>query len=117
MGICKIGDLDSAMLLFRDMCRKGLMPTGCTFDVLIKELCEKNEVFEALKGESYELLIKGLCNEGLMEGMKLQVEMVGRRFELNSKGIKKIADKLKGFVWWGWRFLECSKPLEDKMVA
>ncbi|KAI3769817.1 hypothetical protein L6452_00930 [Arctium lappa] len=73
-GNCKIGDLDSAMLLFIDMRRKRLMPIGCTFNVLIKELCEKNEVFEALKvsrvamkrnylaikGESYEFLIKGL---------------------------------------------------------
>ncbi|KAL7618193.1 pentatricopeptide repeat-containing protein At2g15980 [Lactuca sativa] len=98
-GYCKTGDVDSAMLLYKDMCRKEFTPLGSTIDVLIKELCEKNKVSEALKvsrfamkrnnvvmkGESYELLIKGLCNEGRMdEGMKLQAEMVGRGYEPNS---------------------------------
>lgn len=101
-GYCKIGDVDSAMLLYNDMCRKEFMPVGSTstIDVLIKVLCEKNKVSEALKvsrfalkrnnmamkGESYEVLIKGLCNEGMMdEGMKIQAEMVGRGYEPNSE--------------------------------
>ncbi|KAI3782195.1 hypothetical protein L2E82_12230 [Cichorium intybus] len=66
---------------------KEFTPVGSTVDVLIKVLCENNKVSKALKvsifalninnmalkGESYEVLTKGLYNEGMMdESMKIQ---------------------------------------------
>ncbi|KAJ0763145.1 putative tetratricopeptide-like helical domain superfamily [Helianthus annuus] len=98
-GYCKLGDVDSGMLLFKDLCRKGFTPIGFTIDLLIKELCVNNMVSEALmvsrfalknnvviSGGSYEFLIKGLCNEGRMEeSMKVQAEMVGKGYEPNSE--------------------------------
>ncbi|PWA58720.1 tetratricopeptide repeat (TPR)-like superfamily protein [Artemisia annua] len=94
---CKVKDVDSAMLLYKDMCRKGSVAVGFVVDLLVKLLCEKGMITEGLKvsrfakknnvcmkGESYEVLIKGLGDEGRMEeAMKLQAEMVGRGFEPN----------------------------------
>nr|XP_043638620.1 pentatricopeptide repeat-containing protein At2g15980 [Erigeron canadensis]XP_043638621.1 pentatricopeptide repeat-containing protein At2g15980 [Erigeron canadensis] len=132
-GYCKIGDVASAMLMYKDMCMKGFMLVGCTLDVLIKELCEKDKVSEALmvlkvamkrnnvtvKNESYEVLIKGLCDDGRMdEGMKLQAEMVGRGYEPTSgiygafidgyekEGNIELADKLR------MELLEMQQPFE-----
>ncbi|KAF7127677.1 hypothetical protein RHSIM_Rhsim11G0171900 [Rhododendron simsii] len=97
-GYCQIGDVDSALSLYEDMCRKGFRSESSTVDAVIRGLGGENRVSEALeflrvairkheiapKRKSYEVLIKGLCQEGRMEeALKLQAEMVGKGFELN----------------------------------
>ncbi|KAE9447227.1 hypothetical protein C3L33_20869, partial [Rhododendron williamsianum] len=97
-GYCQIGDVDSALLLYKDMCRKGFRSESSTVDAVIRGLGGENRVSEALeflrvairkheiapKRKSYEVLIKGLCQEGRMEeALKLQAEMVGKGFEPN----------------------------------
>ncbi|KAL8088498.1 hypothetical protein AgCh_038322 [Apium graveolens] len=71
-GYCKIGDVDSAFLLYKGMCRKGFRPESFTVDEVINGLCGKNRVSEALeylmvavkkldivpKGTSYEFCFK-----------------------------------------------------------
>ncbi|CAK9142616.1 unnamed protein product [Ilex paraguariensis] len=133
-GYCKIGDVDSAILLYKDMCRKGFRPESSTIDAVIRGLCDKNSVSEALdflrvavkkhdivpKGKSYEGLIKGLCLEGRMEeALKLQREMIGKGYEPNSeiyfafidgytkKGNKELAKKLRK------EMLETRTPQEE----
>ncbi|KAI8532915.1 hypothetical protein RHMOL_Rhmol11G0254900 [Rhododendron molle] len=97
-GYCQIGDVDSALLLYKDMCRKGFRLESSTVDAVMGGLGGENRVSEALeflrvairkheiapKRKSYEVLIKGLCQEGRMEeALKLQAEMVGKGFEPN----------------------------------
>ncbi|KAF7810944.1 pentatricopeptide repeat-containing protein [Senna tora] len=97
-GYFDIGDIDSAILVYKDMCRKAFKPEALTLDMMIRLLCDKLRVHEALeflryamdkfdlfpKEKSYEALIKGLCYEGKMEeALKLQVEMVGKGFRPN----------------------------------
>ncbi|KAL8027728.1 hypothetical protein ABFS82_14G112000 [Erythranthe guttata] len=121
-GYCKIGDLDSVKLLYKDMCRKEFSPENSTVNVIIGSLCEKNEISAALEfwrmaekkydsvleKENYEKLVKGLCEEGMMEeGLKIQAEMVVKGFEPNSdiygafidgylkQGNERMADKLR----------------------
>ncbi|KAF9618041.1 hypothetical protein IFM89_039476 [Coptis chinensis] len=79
------------------MCRtKEFRLEVFTVEEVIRAMCGKNKVFDALKffrdavkghglctsGRSYEFLIRGLCEEGKMEdALKLQTEMVGKGFE------------------------------------
>lgn len=99
-GYCGVGDVDSALLVYKDMCRKSFKPDAWTVDTVIRALCVHGRVDEALKilkggvenfglvpkGNSYEALIKGLCEEQrTQEAVKLQVEMVGRGFEPSLK--------------------------------
>lgn len=95
-GYCKVGDIDSAMMLYKDMCRKRFTPSSSTVNVIIRLLCDKNEISAAsdfwwraakkheaaLERDNYENLVKGLCGEGKMEeALKLQAEMVMKGFE------------------------------------
>ncbi|KAM7269246.1 hypothetical protein ACFE04_024743 [Oxalis oulophora] len=95
-GYGNIGDIDSAMLVYKDVKRKGFRPEASTMNMLIGVLCDKARVSEALEitraaisgssfnptERSYELLIKGLCVVGKMEeAFKLQAEMMGKGFE------------------------------------
>ncbi|KAG5558028.1 hypothetical protein RHGRI_008063 [Rhododendron griersonianum] len=97
-GYCQIGEVDSAMMLYKDMCRKGFRLESSTVDAVIRGLGGENRVSQALeflgvairkhelapKRKSYEILIKGLCQEGRMEeALKLQAEMVGKGCEPN----------------------------------
>ncbi|KAI6701239.1 hypothetical protein NL676_015563 [Syzygium grande] len=99
-GYCNVGDVDSALLVYKDTCRKKFGPEASTIHALTVALCGQSRVFEALdilrgaadsscslpKGESYEVLIIGLCLEGKMEeALRLQAEMVGKGFETNSE--------------------------------
>ena len=94
-GYCRIGDVDSAILVYKDMLRRDFRLEALTMELLIGGLCEQKRVFEALKimrnamrdlslhssGKSYELLFKGFCEDGkLEEALKLQSEMVGKGF-------------------------------------
>lgn len=98
-GYCLAGDADSAMLLYTDMRRKGFKPDSVTIDTLVRVLCCERSVSEALeffrvamenadfvaKESSYELLIKGLCDEGKTEeALKLQAQMAGKGFKPSS---------------------------------
>ncbi|KAK9286577.1 hypothetical protein L1049_014976 [Liquidambar formosana] len=97
-GHCKIGDVDAAILLYKDMCRKDFRAEALTVDAVIRELCDKKRISEALEFlriamknhdfcanvNSYWVLIKGLCQERKMEeALKLQAEMVGKGFKPN----------------------------------
>ncbi|PIA55576.1 hypothetical protein AQUCO_00700110v1 [Aquilegia coerulea] len=98
-GYCQVGNVDSAILLYKDFCRrKEFRLETRTVEEVIRAMCNKNRTFDALKflrdamkkhdldpsGPSYELLIRGLCKEGKMEdALKLQTEMVGKGFEPN----------------------------------
>ncbi|XP_028777054.1 pentatricopeptide repeat-containing protein At2g15980 [Neltuma alba] len=99
-GHCDIGDIDSAILVYKDMCRKAFKPEALTLDLMIRLLCDKGRVDEALeflryamdkfdlfpKETSYEAMIKRLCYEGRMEeALKLQAEMIGKGFQLDSE--------------------------------
>ncbi|XP_028781962.1 pentatricopeptide repeat-containing protein At2g15980-like [Neltuma alba] len=99
-GHCDIGDIDSAILVYKDMCRKAFKPEALTLDLMISLLCDKGRVDEALaflryamdkfdlfpKETSYEAMIKRLCYEGRMEeALKLQAEMIGKGFQLDSE--------------------------------
>ncbi|XP_027355346.1 pentatricopeptide repeat-containing protein At2g15980 [Abrus precatorius] len=99
-GYCNAGDVDSAVLVYKDMSRRDFRPDASTLDVMIRLLCDKGRVQEALeffrcaagkfdlfpREKSYEALIKGLCLEGRMEeALKIQAEMVGKGFHLNSE--------------------------------
>lgn len=98
-GYCLAGDADSAMLLYNDMHRKGFNPDGSTVDSLVRVLCCKRSVSEGLEffktamknanfvanETSYELLIKGLCDEGkTKEALTLQAQMAGKGLRPNS---------------------------------
>ncbi|XAR69850.1 hypothetical protein NMG60_11001590 [Bertholletia excelsa] len=97
-GYCQNGDVDSAILLYKDMCSAGLRPEGSIIDAIVSRLCSGNRAWQAMefltvavrkyefapKIKSYELIIKGLCQEGrIEEALKLQAEMVGRGFGPN----------------------------------
>ncbi|OIT02809.1 PREDICTED: pentatricopeptide repeat-containing protein At2g15980 [Nicotiana attenuata] len=97
-GHCMSGNVDAALVLYKDMCRKGFKPESSMIDAVARMLCDKNGVFEGLefvravikkhdtvpRKSTYELLIRSLCEEGLMEdAQKLQVEMVGKGFAPN----------------------------------
>ncbi|XP_016446194.1 pentatricopeptide repeat-containing protein At2g15980-like [Nicotiana tabacum] len=97
-GHCMSGNVDAALVLYKDMCRKGFKPESSMIDDVARMLCNKNGVFEALvfvravikkhdiipRKSTYELLIRNLCEEGLMEeARKFQVEMVGKGFAPN----------------------------------
>ncbi|KAK3021777.1 hypothetical protein RJ639_045099 [Escallonia herrerae] len=133
-GYCEIGDVDSALLLYEDMCRKGFWPEGSTIDVVIWGLCEKKRISEALelvrvatkkrdimlKEESYECLIKGLCQESKMEeALMLQAEMVGKSYMPNSAIYESFIDgyKKQGNVELAGKLreemLKNQKPLES----
>ncbi|KAE8719184.1 Cysteine/Histidine-rich C1 domain family protein [Hibiscus syriacus] len=59
-GYCKIADIYSAMLIYRDMRRKDFRPHSLTV----------------------KLLIRGLCGKGMMEEViKLHAEMAGKGFK------------------------------------
>lgn len=98
-GYCEIGDVDSVMMLYKDMCRRKFSPSSSTVNVIIRLLCDKNEISAAsdfwwraamkheaaLERENYESLVKGLCREGKMEeALKVQAEMVIKGFESNA---------------------------------
>ncbi|XP_057542437.1 pentatricopeptide repeat-containing protein At2g15980 [Amaranthus tricolor] len=99
-GYCLAGDADSAMLLYNDMCRKGFESDSSIVDSLVAVHCSKKSVLEALeffgvamknagfvaKESSYELLMKGLCDEGKIdEALKLQAHMAGKGLSPNSQ--------------------------------
>uniref|UniRef100_A0A0R0H865 Pentacotripeptide-repeat region of PRORP domain-containing protein n=1 Tax=Glycine max TaxID=3847 RepID=A0A0R0H865_SOYBN len=77
-GYCNVGDVDSAVLVYKDMGRvqEALEFVRCAvgkFDLIPME-------------KSYEALTKGLCFEGRMEeALKVQAEMVGKGFQQNSE--------------------------------
>ncbi|WJX51558.1 hypothetical protein P8452_37742 [Trifolium repens] len=125
-GYCNIEDVDSAVLVYKDMFRKDFSPDALTLDMVVRLLCGKGRVEEAMeffrsgvgkfdlvpKGKSYESLIKGLCVEGRMdEGLKLQAEMVGKGFEPNS-GIYK--DFIDGYIRQGNE--EMAEALRKEML-
>lgn len=106
-GYCEIGDLGSALLLYKDMCQRGFKPEGLVVDVVVRGLCGENRVFEGLeflrgvvkkyeivpRWRTYQALIKGLCEEGVMEeALTLQAEMVGKGFEPNLEIYKVFVD-------------------------
>ncbi|KAK6946196.1 Pentatricopeptide repeat [Dillenia turbinata] len=97
-GYCRVGDLDSVNLLYTDACRKDFWLEGSVVDAVIGGLCDANMASKGLdfmrsamkygdfvpRGKCYELLIKRFCNEGKMEeALKLQKEMVGKRYVPN----------------------------------
>ncbi|KAF5203143.1 Pentatricopeptide repeat-containing protein [Thalictrum thalictroides] len=98
-GYCQVGNVDSAIFLYKDFCRrKEFRLETRTVEEVIRAMCNKNKTFDALKflrdtmkkhdlcpsGPSYELLIRGLCEEGKMDdALELQTEMVGKGFEPN----------------------------------
>ncbi|CAL1359224.1 unnamed protein product [Linum trigynum] len=99
-GYCGIGDVDAALLVYKDMLRKGFRPAAVTIEVLIGGLCEKGRFSEGLEvmryamkdvsfspsRKSYQFLIKGSCEDGKLEvAGKLQAEMVGKGFEPNAE--------------------------------
>jgi pentatricopeptide repeat protein len=99
-GYCVIGDLDSAVLLYKEAIRKEFRLEGFVIDAFVRGLCEKNRVCEAFefyrvsvkehgfypKRDTYEFLIKGLCEEQKVdEALKLQAEMVGKGYNPNSE--------------------------------
>ncbi|WOK91675.1 hypothetical protein Cni_G00366 [Canna indica] len=94
-GHCKVGGIDSGLLLYRDMRRRGFGLEVSVADELLAALCERNKVREGLRilrdemrregfapsRRSYEVLIRGLCEEGeVEEALKLQAEMAGKGF-------------------------------------
>ncbi|CAN0914041.1 Pentatricopeptide repeat-containing protein At2g15980 [Linum grandiflorum] len=99
---CRNGDVDTAMVVYRDMVRKGFRPAAATIEVLIGGLYGERRCLEGLEvmrfcmkdvsffpsGKSYEFLIKGLCEDGdedqLEEARKLQGEMVGKGYGVNA---------------------------------
>ncbi|GFP85437.1 pentatricopeptide repeat-containing protein at2g15980 [Phtheirospermum japonicum] len=99
-GYCKIGGHDSAMMVYMDMCRKNFNPESSTVNVMIRSLCDKDEISTAiefwrlavkrngavLEKGNYLNLIRGLCRDGNMEeALKLQAEMAVRGFEPDSE--------------------------------
>jgi hypothetical protein len=86
---CGIEDADSAVIVYKDMCRKDFRPVALTLDMVVRLLCDQGRVEEGLefsrsgvgkfglvpKEKSYVALFKGFCFEGRMEeGLKLQAE-------------------------------------------
>ncbi|CAN8270824.1 unnamed protein product [Cochlearia groenlandica] len=100
-GYCKANDFDSGLVVYRETKRKGFEVKGLTIEALVERLCEDRnkgrdvvvEVADIVKDavresefypnrKCYELLIKRLCEEGMMErALNIQAEMVGRGFK------------------------------------
>lgn len=104
-GYCKVGDADSAMVVYKEMKRKSFEAEGLSIEALVEGLCGGDEgrvveaaeiVKEAVRESEfypsrkcYELLVKRLCEEGKMErALKIQAEMVGRGFKPSQETYK-----------------------------
>ncbi|CAK8575751.1 unnamed protein product [Lathyrus sativus] len=125
-GYCNVEDVDSAVLVYKDMLRKDFRPDSLILDMVVRLLCDRGRIEEAMeffrsgvvkfeldpKDKSYEALIKGLCFEGRMEeGLKLQAEMVGKGFEPNSEMYEAFID---GYIRQGNE--EMAEALRREMV-
>ncbi|CAN6459895.1 unnamed protein product [Victoria cruziana] len=98
-GHCRTGDVDGAILIFRDLRRRGFSPVIDSVNRIVEGLCRKSRAKEAVTffrkavvggiepdRTSYETLIEGLCEEGKTEeALAVQVEMVSRGFEPDRK--------------------------------
>ncbi|KAM0951543.1 putative tetratricopeptide-like helical domain superfamily, pentacotripeptide-repeat region of PRORP [Dioscorea sansibarensis] len=95
-GHCKVGDLETAMMLYKDMKRKGLGAGVALVDEVLDELCKRARVDDGLvilreemkregfspSRRSYEVLIRGFCERGMIEtAAMIQTEMAGRGLE------------------------------------
>ncbi|KAH7660928.1 CO dehydrogenase ISP C-domain like protein [Dioscorea alata] len=99
-GHCKVGNLETGMVLYKDMKRKGFAAGVEVVDEVLDEMCKRDRVDEGLvilrkemkregfspSRRSYEVLIRGFCERGMMDtAAKLQAEMAGRGFEADKK--------------------------------
>uniref|UniRef100_A0A2C9UPL7 Pentacotripeptide-repeat region of PRORP domain-containing protein n=1 Tax=Manihot esculenta TaxID=3983 RepID=A0A2C9UPL7_MANES len=79
-GLCKQGNLDEALALFKAMEKSRLKPNHVTYTILIDGLCRVGNLNDAKKFFSrllekgvqpnvytYSTFIKGLCKEGLLD--------------------------------------------------
>ncbi|CAN6199094.1 unnamed protein product [Urochloa humidicola] len=99
-GHCTAGDADAAMLVRADMRRRGFGLASEVVEELLDALCQNGRVYDGLgvlreemKREefvptrrSYEVLIKGFCDEVEVEvAIRLQAEMAGKGYNAGSK--------------------------------
>lgn len=100
-GYSAIGDVDSAVLWYTNLCRmKDFMLESHTVEEVIGAMCDKNRTSDAVilfrdaiknhdlcpSRACYQILIRGLCEEEKIEdALNLQREMVGNGFEPNSE--------------------------------
>ncbi|XP_010517042.1 PREDICTED: pentatricopeptide repeat-containing protein At2g15980-like [Camelina sativa] len=108
-GYCKVGDVESALVVYREMKRKSFEAEGLTIEALVDGLCgrDRDRVVEAAEmvkdavresefypsRKCYELLIKRLCEEGMMErALNIQAEMVGKGFKPSQETYRAFID-------------------------
>ncbi|KAG2637111.1 pentatricopeptide repeat-containing protein At2g15980-like [Panicum virgatum] len=97
---CMAGDAEAAMLVHADMRRRGFGLASEVVEELLDALCQNGRVQDGLgvlrlemrreefvpTRRSYEVLIKGFCDEGEVEvAMRLQAEMAGKGFNAGSE--------------------------------
>ncbi|RLN34140.1 pentatricopeptide repeat-containing protein [Panicum miliaceum] len=99
-GHCMTGDVEAAMLVRADMRRRGFGLASEVVEELLDALCQNGRVQDGLgvlreemrreefvpTRRSYEVSIKGFCDEGEVEvAMRLQAEMAGKGFNAGSE--------------------------------
>ncbi|PKA48349.1 Pentatricopeptide repeat-containing protein [Apostasia shenzhenica] len=100
-GHCRAaGDVEAAVLLYRDMKRRGFRPEVEVVNEVLDEMRKRKMVDEGLRmlreemmmvgfspsRRSYVLLIRGFCDAGRMEeAAMLQAEMAGRGLEADAE--------------------------------
>ncbi|XP_047337687.1 pentatricopeptide repeat-containing protein At2g15980 [Impatiens glandulifera] len=125
-GYCKNDDMDSVMMLYKDTRRKGFKPEEYVIDAVVRGFCRNLRVLEALKiatdhdelirkRNTYEILIKGLCEEGMMkEAQNVQARMVGKGFLPNSEIYNAF---ISGYSKQGNEYDEVVRSLRMEMVT
>ncbi|RCV13131.1 hypothetical protein SETIT_2G322600v2 [Setaria italica] len=99
-GHCMAGDAEAALLVRADMRRRGFGLASEVVEELLDALCQNGRVQDGLHvlreemrreefaptRRSYEILIKGFCDEGEVEvAIRLQAEMAGKGFNAGSE--------------------------------
>ena len=99
-GHCMVGDAEAAMLVCADMRRRWFGLASEVVEEFLDALCQNGRVQDGLcvlrlemrreefvpTRRSYEVLIKGFCDEGEVEvAMRLQAEMAGKGFNAGSE--------------------------------
>lgn len=99
-GHCMAGDAQAAMLVRTDMRRRGFGLAPEVVEELLYVLCQNGSVEDGLcvlqeeirrvefmpTRRSYEVLIKGFCDEGEVEvAIRLQAEMAGKGFNAGTE--------------------------------
>ncbi|CAL5062653.1 unnamed protein product [Urochloa decumbens] len=99
-GHCMSGDADTAMLVRADMRRRGFGLASEVVEELLDALCQNGRVHDGLgvlreemrreeyvpTRRSYEVLIKGFCDEVEVEvAIRLQAEMAGKGYNAGSE--------------------------------